>query len=118
MPQPYLVPVMPRWSRSTHRRGVSRSASTDMGLPLTFRVIIEELLGKNPPRKRARRKRARQRPAKFSPVLLFLGVRRPALPDYRVERLRRAEKNPVVVPVRQRCERRARLGEEARQAAL
>src|SRR5256885_11543492 len=49
MPQPYLVPVMPRWSRSTHRRGVSRSASTDMGLPLTFRVIIEELLGKNPP---------------------------------------------------------------------
>src|SRR5256885_7256027 len=49
MPQPYLVPVMPRWSRSTHRRGVSRSASTDMGLPLTFRVIIEELLRKNPP---------------------------------------------------------------------
>src|SRR6266513_3375238 len=50
IPQPYLVPVMPRWSRRTHSRGVSRSASTDMGLPLTFRVIIEELLGKNPPR--------------------------------------------------------------------
>src|SRR6266487_516105 len=49
MPQPYLVPVMPRWSRRTHRRGVSRSASTDMGLPLTFRAIIEELLEKNPP---------------------------------------------------------------------
>src|SRR2546430_17079245 len=49
MPQPYLVPVMPRWSRSTHRRGVSRSASTDMGLPLTFRGIIEERLRKNPP---------------------------------------------------------------------
>src|SRR5256885_13372424 len=49
MPQPYLVPVMPRWSRRTHRRGVSRSASTDMGLPLTFRVIIEEVPGKNPP---------------------------------------------------------------------
>src|SRR5882762_804362 len=49
MPQPYLVPVMPRWSRRTHKRGVSRSASTDMGLPLTFRVIIKELLGKNPP---------------------------------------------------------------------
>src|SRR5256885_15235989 len=49
MPQPYLVPVMPRWSRRTHRRGVSRSASTDMGLPLTFRVIIKKLLGKNPP---------------------------------------------------------------------
>src|SRR5258706_6931413 len=47
MPQPYLVPVMPRWSRRTHSRGVSGSASTDMGLPLTFRVIIEELLGKN-----------------------------------------------------------------------
>src|SRR6266487_1332880 len=232
MPQPYLVPVMPRWSRRTHRRGVSRSASTDMGLPLTFRAIIEELLEKNPPqlfsalpadlcrgqvisgrkpchrdvpaggreplagaetgplaglasasgakvpsrwrwrptpprrpppprsrirrstwrrprtpserrlatrrrrlepsvsdpgqglaqshrpRRRATRERARQRPAEFSPVLLFLGVRRPGLPDYRVERLRRAEKNPVVVPVRQRCERRARLGEEARQAAL
>src|SRR5438034_10085574 len=50
MPQPHLVPVMPRWSRSTHRRGVSASASTDVGLPLTFRVIIEELLRKNPPR--------------------------------------------------------------------
>src|SRR5258706_4451264 len=48
MPQPYLVPVMPRWSRRTHRRGVSGSASTDMGLPLTFRGIIEELLGKKP----------------------------------------------------------------------
>src|SRR6267378_3003543 len=48
MPQPYLVPVIPRWSRRTHRRGVYGSASTDMGLPLTFRVVIEELLGKNP----------------------------------------------------------------------
>src|SRR5204863_1578022 len=41
---------------------------------------------------RARQKRQIQKPAKFSPVLLFLGVRRPGLPDYRVERLRRAEK--------------------------
>src|SRR6266849_2279535 len=60
MPQPYLVPVMPRWSRRTHRRGVSGSASTDMGLPLTFSVIIDELLGKNPrgaPVPRARRRR-------------------------------------------------------------
>src|SRR2546427_8696865 len=44
MPQPYLVPVMSRWSRSTHKRGVSGSASVCMRLPLTFRVIIEELL--------------------------------------------------------------------------
>src|SRR2546425_12352415 len=44
MPQPYLVPVMLRRSRSTHRSGVSGSASTCMRLPLTFRVIIEELL--------------------------------------------------------------------------
>src|SRR5438093_6605125 len=59
IPQPYLVPVMPRWSRRTHRRGVSRSASTDMGLPLTFRVIIEELLGEksaDAPGPRARRR--------------------------------------------------------------
>src|SRR6266571_4865841 len=50
MPQPYLVPVMSRWSRSTHKRGVSGSASTCMRLPLTFRVIIEELLKGNPRR--------------------------------------------------------------------
>src|SRR5256885_12118121 len=49
MPQPYWGPVMPGRARSPHRRGVSGSASTDMGLPLTFRVIIEELLRKNPP---------------------------------------------------------------------
>src|SRR5712671_8224080 len=40
MPQPYLVPVMLRWSRRTQRRGVSGSASTDTPLPLTFRVVI------------------------------------------------------------------------------
>ena len=40
----------PRWSRSTHKRGVSGSASTCMRLPLTFRVIIEELLKGNPRR--------------------------------------------------------------------
>src|SRR6266568_5332713 len=61
MPQPYLVPVMPRWSRSTHRRGVSGSASTDMGLPLTFRVIIEELLAKNPPQLFSARRGGRDR---------------------------------------------------------
>src|SRR5713101_8009791 len=48
MPQPYLVPVMPRWSRRTHRRGVSGSASTDTPLPLTFRVVIEKFLRENP----------------------------------------------------------------------
>src|SRR5258706_13189858 len=86
------------------------------------------------------RKRARQtRPARFSsPVLLFPGVRRTGLRDYRlgfgacgrrgatffkarerrVERLRSPEKNPVAVALGQRRERRARLGEESRQAAL
>src|SRR2546427_13253552 len=48
MPQPYLVPVMPRWSRRTHRRGVSASAATDMGLPLTFRVVIRGAPGRKP----------------------------------------------------------------------
>src|SRR5260221_1099248 len=48
MPQPYLVPVMLRWSRRTQRRGVSGSASTDTPLPLTFRVVIWKFLVKNP----------------------------------------------------------------------
>src|SRR2546430_17255146 len=46
MPQPYLVPVMLRWSRRTQRRGVSASASTDTPLPLTFRVVIWKFLVK------------------------------------------------------------------------
>src|SRR5258706_12413673 len=71
MPQPYLVPVMPRWSRRTHRRGVSGSASTDMGLPLTFRGIIQKLLGKKP---RARPDRERGAPAR--PHSRFAGIRR------------------------------------------
>src|SRR5436190_8138199 len=40
MPQPNLVPVIPRLSRSTHRIGVSGSASTFIALPLTVSVII------------------------------------------------------------------------------
>jgi hypothetical protein len=28
MPQPYFVPVIPRWSRSTHSSGVDGSANT------------------------------------------------------------------------------------------
>src|SRR3989442_4179801 len=58
MPQPYLVPVMPRWSRRPHRRGVGRSPSPHMGLPLTFRGLLEGLLGEksaDAPRPRARR---------------------------------------------------------------
>src|SRR5882672_721461 len=43
MPQPYLVPVMLRWSRRIQRRGVSGSASTDTPLPLTFRVVIQKV---------------------------------------------------------------------------
>src|SRR5580704_13375750 len=40
MPQPYLVPVMPSVSRSTHNRGVSASTSTLWVWPLMVRVGI------------------------------------------------------------------------------
>src|SRR5258708_33670745 len=40
MPQPYLVPVMPSVSRSTHNRGVSDSTSTLWVWPLMVRVGI------------------------------------------------------------------------------
>src|SRR6266404_4267802 len=43
MPQPNFVPVSSRKSRSTHRSGVSGSASTVIGLPLTFRGVMSEL---------------------------------------------------------------------------
>src|SRR5262249_15733220 len=48
MPQPYLVPVMLRWSRSTHSRGVSGSASTGIFLPLTVRVTMGKPCGSPP----------------------------------------------------------------------
>src|SRR5260221_6758976 len=40
MPQPNLVPVMSRKSRSTQRSGVSASASTETGLPLTLSGVM------------------------------------------------------------------------------
>src|ERR1700687_1772475 len=40
MPQPYLVPVMPSVSRSTHSRGVSGSTSTLWDWPLMMSVGI------------------------------------------------------------------------------
>jgi hypothetical protein len=36
MPQPYLVPVSPSCSRSTHSSGVSSSTSNSRTVPLTF----------------------------------------------------------------------------------
>src|SRR5437667_6435633 len=39
MPQPNLVPVSPRVSRSTHRSGVSGVTLTVSRLPLTVKVI-------------------------------------------------------------------------------
>ena len=39
-PQPYLVPVRPSCSRSTHSSGVSGSASCVRTWPLTFRLDI------------------------------------------------------------------------------
>jgi hypothetical protein len=38
-PQPYLVPVSLRRSRTTQSNGVSGAASTVVGLPLTLNVI-------------------------------------------------------------------------------
>src|SRR5689334_560733 len=42
-PQPNLVPVICRWSRSAHNRGVSGDASTSTDLPLMFRFAIWNL---------------------------------------------------------------------------
>src|SRR3989304_9040131 len=39
-PQPYFVPVRPRLSRRTQRRGVEGSTSTSCRLPLTVIAII------------------------------------------------------------------------------
>ena len=43
MPQPNLVPVRPRWSRTTQSKGVSSGASTFIDLPLICNVVIELL---------------------------------------------------------------------------
>ena len=40
MPQPYLVPVSPTFSRIAHSRGVSSSTSTLIVLPLILRFAI------------------------------------------------------------------------------
>ena len=40
IPQPYLVPIRPSWSRSTQSSGVSGSASTSTVWPLTVRLSI------------------------------------------------------------------------------
>src|SRR5438128_11028704 len=42
MPQPYLVPVMPRLSSNAHSRGVEGSTSTCNGLPLMSSVVMGE----------------------------------------------------------------------------
>src|SRR5882762_11554847 len=137
MPRP-LPPR--RWPRSSTRRPLLPLKRRRLA---TRRRRLEPPVwdpGRESAQNHRLRKRARQtRPARFSsPVLLFPGVRRTGFPDYRlgfapcgrpgaiffgarerrVERLRRPEKNPVAVALRQRRERRARLGEESRQAAL
>src|SRR6516165_11092942 len=40
MPQPYLVPVSPSTSRSTHSSGMSASTSTAVVVPLRLRLIM------------------------------------------------------------------------------
>jgi hypothetical protein len=40
MPQPYLVPVRPSCSRSTHNSGVSGSASNCRTAPFTFKLAM------------------------------------------------------------------------------
>src|SRR5206468_11568230 len=44
MPQPNLVPVSPRWSRSAHKSGVSSGRSTFWRLPLIMIGVIAMLL--------------------------------------------------------------------------
>src|SRR5437870_12340789 len=45
MPQPYLVPVRPTFSRNTHSSGVLGSTSTVWDCPLTVRRAIRILPG-------------------------------------------------------------------------
>jgi hypothetical protein len=40
MPHPYLVPVSPKWSRSTHNSGVPGSASTSIAFPFTVSFMM------------------------------------------------------------------------------
>ena len=47
MPQPNLVPVRPRSSRSTQRSGLSGSAATVTARPFTLKVVMSSYL---PPR--------------------------------------------------------------------
>src|SRR6267378_6229095 len=144
MPRPLPPRRWPRWSTRRPLLPLKRRRlATRRRRPRRLRRRLEPPVwdpGRVSAQNHRLRKRARvTRPARFSsPVLLFPGVRRTGLPDYRlgfgpcgrpratffearerrVERLRRPEKNPVAVALRQRRERRARLGEESRQAAL
>src|SRR5690348_18313596 len=45
MPQPYLVPVRPSVSRSTHKSGVRGSAFACNDFPLTFRTAMAVSIG-------------------------------------------------------------------------
>src|SRR5215831_7171812 len=54
MPQPYLVPVRPSVSRSTHSSGVSGSTSTCCGCSLMVRRSIGVLLDRGPDRRLGR----------------------------------------------------------------
>ena len=48
-PHPNLVPVRLRWSRSTQRRGVSGSTSTEVEVPLMSRVYCTGPIRKGVP---------------------------------------------------------------------
>src|SRR4030095_1134222 len=45
MPQPNLVPVKPRESRITHKRGVAGSSSTETGFPFSMKEVMKRLRG-------------------------------------------------------------------------
>ena len=45
-PQPYFVPLSPRYSRNTQSNGISAAAATAAAVPLTVRVKV----GWSPPR--------------------------------------------------------------------
>src|SRR5882672_8407557 len=52
MPQPYLVPVMPNSSRTTHSNGVSGSNADETGLPFRVNFVAIRVSPSVSPRKR------------------------------------------------------------------
>src|SRR4051812_22101716 len=78
LPQPYLLPVMLRWSRRTHSNGVSGSTSVSTCLPLIFRLIMETPMADANDWLRAVGKWSRARPDRH--LMTWRDSKRPAQP--------------------------------------